>query len=148
MLPLPIGEVSLADLGGGVFIENTQRGCAGEQGKIAEIAKEFWMLVRVRKDQVLDDELDIDNAATCVFEVKLLSAVFLFGAHFFAHCNDLSAELDFVACHCEYLMAYGFERPRQRRVSGAETCTRQRLMFPSLCAMQLIVAKRIEWGHQ
>ena len=72
MLALSVGKVGLANFRGGIFVKNSQRGGAREQGKVPEVTEELRVLVRIREDDVLDDKFDVDNSATRVLEIETM----------------------------------------------------------------------------
>ena len=99
------------------------------------------MFMRVRENDELDDEFDIDNPAAGVLEIKAIDAVLLFCAHFFAHRHDISAKLVFVPRGCQHFATYCLKRCSQRDIASAEPGTRQSLMLPCPGAMLLVLAK-------
>jgi hypothetical protein len=55
---------------GEVGRNQAQFGGDPEQGDVAEVAAQPGVPVRMPEDQVLDDELDVDQAATVVLDVE------------------------------------------------------------------------------
>ena len=141
MLAFTIGEVSFSHACGSVFVEDAESCGTGEQREVTQVAEEFRMLMRVRENDELDDEFDIDNPAAGVLEIKAIDAVFLFCAHLFAHRHDISAKFVFVPCGCQHLATYCLKRCSQRDIASAEPGTRQCLMLPCPGAMLLVLAK-------
>ena len=59
---------------GQVGRNQAQFGSYPEQGDVAEVAAKPGMPVRMAEDQVLDDEFDVDQAATVMLDVERLLA--------------------------------------------------------------------------
>ena len=60
---------------GEVGRNQAQFGSDPEQGDVAEVAAKPGMPVGVAEDQILDDELDVDDAAGIMLEVELAFAI-------------------------------------------------------------------------
>ncbi len=121
-----------------------------EQGDVAEVAGQAVVLMGVAEDQVLDDELDVDDAAGIVLEVE--SGCAFRGVrviHLLAHGDHFFLQLGQVALLAEYLAADRLEAGADRRVAGAEAGPGQRLVFPDPGLVELVVAEGIDrYGEQ
>ena len=100
------------------------------------------------QDTVLDDELDVDNAAAPVFQIELLLiGRVVGGAHLGAHLADLTPQLVRVAPLAEDVapdvIEAGAHGLRPQDHAGANQC----LVLPGPRVFALIVVESFQCGH-
>ena len=88
VLLLAVEAVGSAALFGEGFVDEAAVGGDVQQGDVAVVVQELWILAGMGKDEVLDDKFDIDHAATRVFDVAVGRR--MGGKHFFAHFDDFA----------------------------------------------------------
>ena len=106
------------------------------------------MCVGVAQHQVLDDEFDIDQAALVVLEVEQLAPAAMRVVHLLAHFDDFGGQLGRVAFLPQHLDADRFEMLADRWGAGRKTGPGEGLVLPGPCGFELILAERVDTGHQ
>ena len=100
-----------------------------EQRKIADVAGQFGMRVRVAQHQILHDKLDIDDAAAVVLEVEAAAVVRVRIEHGLPHRGDFRAQRAGFALAAKNFRAQRFECGAEPAVAGDKTRARQRLVL-------------------
>ena len=144
MLQAPVFAVGIAGRPGLARVDQPQFAGDTQQRDVAEVAGQFGVLVGMAEDQVLDDELDVDDAARVMLEGEAGGAVQgVRVVHFLAHGDDVFLQLRKVARQTQDLDADFLETPANRRITGTETGPGQGLVFPGPGILQLIVAEGV-----
>ena len=115
-----------------------------QKGEVADIAGQARMLCGIAQYQVLDDELDIDDAARVMFEIEQFTPVRVRVAHFSAHADDFPAQFAKVPLPAKDVDAHLFKCCAYVRIAANGARPGQRLMLPDPCLPELILAKRLD----
>ena len=130
---LQAAEFAVGVAGGRCLVGGDQAKLGGDpqQGDVAEVAGQALMAMGVAEHQILDDELDVDDAAGIMLEVELAFAVRGVRVnHLPAHGDDFFPEPGHITLLAKDFAADFIEAGAYRRVTGTEAGTGQRLMFP------------------
>ncbi len=112
-----------------------------QQRDVAQVARQHRVVVRVREDEVLDRELDVDHAARIVLEVEQRRRVRVAGEHPAPHVDDVGRELSALARQAQNRVALGLEGGADRGVAGDEPRAGERLMLPRPRLLALVAAE-------
>ena len=96
------------------------------------------------QNQILHNELDIDDAAAVVLDVKQSGRIGVRFEHFLTHRQDFALEFCRVAPLAEHFLPYSLERISYPRIPRDKTRPGQRLVLPYPCLVTLILIESIE----
>src|SRR5574343_724645 len=150
VLQAPVFAIGIAGRRSLFRVDQPQFSCDAQQGNVAEVASQAGVLMGVAEHQVLNDELDINDAADVVLQAEL--GVALGGVrieHLPPHGDDLVLQLRQSAWLAQDFGADFLEALADGRITGTEAGAGQGLMFPDPGVVQLIVAESIDrYGEQ